>query len=140
MTDPQSIVGIRRLKNGKIECTDWRGNAIEVSVEDMGSHCLGLLNDPELPNVEVLTAGHASLVEVGTRLLLPESLREYSGPMVALMEHLWKQVNAPRTAPAPPTPPNSPSPSSETQDPHTKPRARPRRTRLSRRRGHMVGG
>ena len=144
MPNPQTIVGLELLPSGDFLVKDWKGRDVEVKAENLASHCAGLLNDTELPEVEVLTPGHASLVEVGTRLILPEELREYSGPLARAAEFLWKQVTAPQPRRAPPEPPRSPppppgaarEPSREAPRDRPGPRVSPA---MARRRGGMVG-
>jgi len=146
MSNPQTIVGLELLPSGKFLVSDWQGKKVEVALEDFASHCQGLLNDPNLPDVEVLNPGHANLVEAGTRFLLPESLQPYSGPITQIAELLWKQATAPsprrQRPPEPPPPPPSPPRDQARAEPdgRSRPRSNPHRpSPMARRRRGMVG-
>jgi hypothetical protein len=131
MSNRETVIRVRQLPNGQLEYEDWRGNVQTCAPAELGARTQAILQDPDLPPVEVVNPGATRVAEFYARALLPPELRHLAQPGVNALQDLLRAVQQRRrAAPA--------APSSQQSNPGTPPDPPRHPPRSAHRRGQRV--
>lgn len=88
----ETVLRVALLPDGRLEVEDWRGNVHACRSADLGSRVRSLLDDPNLPPVEVVNPGATQVAEFYVRQLLPPDLRPLAGPGVQALQDVFARI------------------------------------------------